>query len=599
MKLGIRGRLFLLSAALIAATVLILDVYVSSALRSAVEERLTADLRVRAALIAHDVQAQTAQCDWQALAEELGRKALVRATLIAGDGTVLGDSEVKRDRLPALENHATRPEVREAMSSRFGSAHRESTTIHHGLLYLALRAEGSGPVAVVRLAHSLEPIEAAVGKARELLLGGSLIAALAATALLSAGAHLVSRSLRQLRRAASAMVDDLTVRTRLRGADEVGALGASLDRLADHLSHSLAQLASERDRLEAILETMAEGVLCTDADGRVVLANASLRTMLSASNPIVGRPPIEAIRNDELAEIIARVSRTGATANTEIDVAAMTARRVRVRVSPLAGGGSEGVVAVLADVTDLKRLESLRRDFVANVSHELRTPIAAIRAAVETLEQGAIRDPEAAGEFVSIVSRHGHRLQELVEDLLRLSQIEAQKLELVPTRIDVAELLGRLVELYRLPAERHSVGLSRGECAARLFVTADARALEQVLSNLIDNAIKYAPRASVTLSAAWTDGELHIAVEDTGPGIAKNHLPRLFERFYRVDRGRSRDVGGTGLGLSIVKHLTEAMGGRVTVESVVGRGSTFTLHMPATTEIPAPFTLSEARQKDG
>jgi two-component system phosphate regulon sensor histidine kinase PhoR len=255
------------------------------------------------------------------------------------------------------------------------------------------------------------------------------------------------------------------------------------------------------------------------------------------------------------------------------------------------------VVAVLSDVTELRRLESLRRDFVANVSHELRTPIAAIRAAAETLE-GGVDDDVMARDFLGMISRHADRLHQLVEDLLQLSRIEAQKLDLKPTVIDVAELLDHMIGLYALSASRHGIHLVAGRYPPGLTVTADRRALEQILSNLVDNAIKYASAgAAVTLSAVAQEGEIALAVADTGTGIAAKHLPRLFERFYRVDRGRARDVGGTGLGLSIVKHLTEALGGHVMVESLPGVGSTFTIHLPAKATVETPAT-TESRSDD-
>jgi two-component system, OmpR family, phosphate regulon sensor histidine kinase PhoR len=579
-KIGIRGKLLLLAFALISATVLISNAYVSADLRSSIEDRLADDLRVRAALIAHDVRTQKLPTDWQSLAEELGMKARARATLIGPDGSVLGDSEVPRDKIASVENHANRPEIRDAMAHGLGRTRRESATVRHWDIYVAVRADGGGPVAVVRLAHTLEPVDVAVARARELLLIGTLVAAAVALVLSSLGSHLFSRSIRDLRSAATAMATDLNVRTRIRGDDEVGALGESLDRLAENLGRSLGQLASERDRLEAILETMAEGVMFTDAEGRIVLANGSLRQMLGTA-PLVGRPPIETIRNDELCELISRVRSTGTTATAEIDLKAMDDRKLRVRVAPLAGGGSEGVVAVLWDITDLKRLESLRRDFVANVSHELLTPVAAIRNATDTLEAGALGKPEDAREFVAMIARQSQRLDDLVKDVLKLSRVEDQKLEIVFGSISVDDFFAALTDLYRAAASRHSVRLASKTSRQGLVAWSDRRAIDQVLCNLIDNAIKYSPKASVTLTATETDGELRLSVSDTGPGIASEHLLRVFERFYRVDRGRSRDVGGTGLGLSIAKHYAEAIGGRITVESAVGRGSTFTLHVPA------------------
>lgn len=588
MNLGIRGRLFALSFGAIAIAVSVLNLYMSTELRSTIENRMAQDLEVRAQLIARQIESATEGTDWQALAEELGRRSRARATIVAADGTVIGDSEVLRSDLAGVANHLDRPEIVQAIRTGHGSATRMSATVHHDFLYVAVPV-ASSPVRVVRLAQSLVPIDTAVGRAQSLMWVGTIFALVVAALLSSAGAHFVSKSIRTLRTTAVAMLDDLSVRTRIRSGDEVGALAEALDRLADSLHRTVQNLASERDRLAGILETMAEGVLLTDPNGRIVLANSSLRSMVAASGQLIGKEPIEAIRNDELAELINTVAKRQRPATGEVDLIGMVPRRVLVRAAPLTVKGNYGVVAVLSDVTELRRLESLRRDFVANVSHELRTPIAAIRAAAETLE-GGVDDQVAARDFVGMISRHAERLHQLVEDLLHLSRIEAQKLDLKPTVIDVAELLEHMIGLYALSASRHGIRLVAGRCPRGLTAIADRRALEQILSNLVDNAIKYASSgATVTLSAAAADGEVALAVADTGTGIAAKHLPRLFERFYRVDRGRAREVGGTGLGLSIVKHLTEALGGHVMVESLPGVGSTFSIHVPdkATSQTPA------------
>jgi two-component system phosphate regulon sensor histidine kinase PhoR len=451
-------------------------------------------------------------------------------------------------------------------------------------------------VRVLRLTQSLLPVQTATTRAEHLMWLGAMVG-LGVTALLATGwSRVVSQSIRQLQSSAVAMLDDLSVRTRVRRNDEVGALAEALDQLADNLNRNVEKLGSERDRLAGILETMAEGVLLTDRSGRIVLANGSLRMMVASSGPLVGKEPIEAIRNNELADLIERVQRTESPATGEVELIGILPRRVLVRAAPLTVSGNEGVVVVLSDVTELRRLETLRRDFVANVSHELRTPIAAIRAAAETLEAGALDDPQAARDFIAMIARHSARLHQLVEDLLELSRIEAQKLDLQATPIDARELIDHMIGLYALSAERREVRLLAGACPADLALSTDRRALEQILSNLVDNAIKYASRgAKVTLSATEREGEVRIAVADTGPGIAAKHLPRLFERFYRVDRGRSRDVGGTGLGLSIVKHLTEALGAHVTVESFPGVGSTFTVHFPVKLAGSTPAPPDEAR----
>ncbi len=587
MKLGIRGKLFFLSLAMLAVAVLVLDAYVSSALRASIEDRMADDLHVRCQLV-RDAAGGVPVADAPAKASALARTALVRVTLIDREGRVVGDSEVEPGQLSGVENHRDRPEVREALAEGSGVAHRASSTIHHPLLYVAERVDVPGPIAVVRLAVSLAPVEAAVGRARHLLAVGTAIAIVVAAALSSLGAHLVTRPLRELRDAAAAMTGDLAVRTRVRSDDEAGALGTALDQLADNLSRSLERLARERDRLGAVLETMDDGVLVTAADGTIVLANAAVRDLLGARDVLDGRTPLEVARSAELAELLDDVARTRAAASREIETATPVARRLRVRATPLAGDGAPGVVAVLSDVTELRRLETMRRDFVANVSHELRTPIAAIRAAAETLEGGALADPDAARDFVAIVARHGARLHQLVEDLLDLSRIEAQRLELRLEPVTAVAALDHVVALNALAAERHRVVLRRGACPESALVRADRRALDQVLGNLIDNAVKYGGvGCAITLGASVVGDDVALSVADTGPGIAPEHLPRLFERFYRVDRGRSRDVGGTGLGLAIVKHLAEAMGGRVSVTSAVGTGTTFIVHLPSARLAPA------------
>jgi two-component system, OmpR family, phosphate regulon sensor histidine kinase PhoR len=580
MKLGMRGKLFLLSLGVIAATVLVLNVYVSTELRTAIRDRMAADLEIRARLVVHGLASHPDRVDDQALAEEFAHQALARVTLIDKDGIVLGDSEVPRSELGRVENHAHRPEVLEAIERGKGIATRSSATIQHDLLYTALRADGVARIAVVRLAESLEPVDAAAGRARELMAWGTLLAVVFAAAISSIGSSMLTRSIRDLRDAARAIVADPSVRTRLRGDDEVGSVGQTLDRLAEDLKTSLARIEHERDQLEAILETMVEGVLVTGPDGRIVMTNRALCGMVGTSGLVVGRPPLEAIRNADLSELLSEVASTRGVRTAELEFSGITPRRLRVSAAPLSGAPEPGVVAVFTDLTELRRLESIRRDFVANVSHELRTPIAAVMAAAETLENGALDDAASARPFVEIIGRHSQRLKDLVEDLLALSHIESQKLELVPEPIDVEEALSHVVELHAAAAARHETKIELTPPSKGISIVADRRALEQVLSNLVDNAVKYAPGATVRLAVGLEGGDVAFSVQDTGPGIGPQHLSRLFERFYRVDKGRSREVGGTGLGLSIVKHVTEAMGGHVSVSSTVGKGSTFKVCLP-------------------
>lgn len=373
---------------------------------------------------------------------------------------------------------------------------------------------------------------------------------------------------------------DLTVRTRLSGRDELSELGQALDRLAGSLEASLGDLRAERDLQTRILETMHDGVAVVDADGRVVLVNAALRSMLLLSTDAVGKLLIETVRLAQLSAMLERARAEHDDRRVEIEVPGLKPRRILVQGASLSGG-EEGMLFVFVDVTELRRLESLRRDFVANASHELRTPIAAVRSATETLRTRALEDRVAAARFVDIIERNAQRLQSLVEDMLELSKLESNEFKLKRERVELQRVVPIVLALFRERAEKKGVRLSAELPPTLSAIEGDARALEHVLSNLVDNAVKYCPAGSrIQVGASESNGRIRLAVSDTGPGIAPEHLERVFERFYRIDAGRSRELGGTGLGLSIVKHMVEAMRGGVSVESVVGQGSTFAVLLP-------------------
>lgn len=384
---------------------------------------------------------------------------------------------------------------------------------------------------------------------------------------------------------ARAMRRDLGIRTRITGQDELGQLGEALDGLAAWVGGEKQGLEDDRNRLVAILESMTEGVLVTSGegahDGVVVLANAALREMFLLDRAIVGRPPMESIRVAGLDEILERAAESHGPASGELELGGLRPRRVFVRAAPIKANDRPGLVAVFNDVTELRRLESVRRDFVANVSHELRTPIHAIGSSAETLLAGAIADPAAARDFVDIIARQSTRLSRLVEDLLELSRIEAREWKFEMAPIEVEEAAATACEAVAVAATQRGARITRS-MPPNLRVHADRRALEHILVNLVDNAVKYGGASpSISLSGERRGDDVLIRVEDRGPGIEPRHLPRIFERFYRVDAGRSRAVGGTGLGLSIVKNLVEAMRGSVEVESAVGTGTTFVIKLRA------------------
>jgi two-component system phosphate regulon sensor histidine kinase PhoR len=583
--------LFLVSIALIVASMGAGDAYLTPKVADRLTQEIRSDLFVRARLVAREASAATFQPDdfagWDALADVLGKSAEARVTLIRRDGVVLGDSDMPLADVPHMENHAGRGEVQEALAQGEGSSERWSTTFQQSLLYAAVAFEHEGTVAgVARVAEPLKQVDRARAEVRQRIWAASGVALLLALFLSNLVAKRMSAAVGELTDAARRMTEgDLSVRTRIQGQDEVAELGHALDRLAGSLATTLGQLRAERDMQGRILETMQEGVVVVDRDGRIVLLNPALRSMLLLGADAVGKLLIETVRHAQLEDLLDEAREEGVGTPIEIELPGLKPRRLLVHASPLsrgaAGTGEEGLLVVFVDVTELRRLESLRRDFVANASHELRTPIAAVRSATETLRSGALDDPDAAIRFVDIIDRNAQRLQSLLEDMLELSKLESNEYRLKREHVELGNVVPIVLALFRERAEKKGVRLGAELPRHGAVVEGDARALEHVLSNLVDNAVKYCPRgARIVVSATQEDERVKLVVSDTGPGIPAEHLPRIFERFYRVDAGRSRELGGTGLGLSIVKHMVEAMRGRVSVESSVGQGSTFVVSLP-------------------
>ncbi|PTL82843.1 cell wall metabolism sensor histidine kinase WalK [Vitiosangium sp. GDMCC 1.1324] len=362
--------------------------------------------------------------------------------------------------------------------------------------------------------------------------------------------------------------------------EEVANLQGAIDSLHQQLSERNAGLNQEARILTAVLDGMAEGLWVTDAEGTVVRHNDALRDMLQTVTDIIGQRPLALLRNDALNEAVTQACREGASTHLELTLEGLFPRTLAIRVTPL-GRDLPGSAAVFHDVTELRRLEKVRKDFVANVSHELRTPITAIRGYAETLQGGALGDANVAPKMVDIIHRQSERLSELVEDLLELSRLESREVKLKVADVPLAVSASRAAEVVRHKAQGKKITVELN-IPLELVGRGDERGLEQVLLNLLDNAVKYTPEGGrVTVTGGLEDGRCAVHVKDTGVGIEPKHLARIFERFYRVDKGRSRDMGGTGLGLSIVKHLMSAMGGEVRVESQPNEGSTFTIFLPA------------------
>jgi len=377
---------------------------------------------------------------------------------------------------------------------------------------------------------------------------------------------------------------------RVSSTDELGSLSKAIGEMDVQFRNQIEEISKEKDYLQTILKGMVEGVLVVDGRGRILMVNDALRRLLSLSSDVSDKMPLEIIRNAELEGAIRKAIQDGENIALELDLNKSGEKTIEVNVVSILPSsrridedseGIRGAIAVFHDITRLKQLEKIRQDFVANVSHELRTPLTTIKGYAETLLEGALKEDQAF-QFVQVIKRHTDRLTKIVEDLLMLSRIETKEFQLKMEAIPLRDFIDDVVEFVKEPAEKKKISLSRNEIPSSLAVQADRSYLEQILINLLDNAIKYTPEGGrVTVSAIERDSkDIQFSVEDNGIGIPKEDLSRIFERFYRVDKGRSKEMGGTGLGLSIVKHLVQAHGGRVWVESQPGKGSTFYFTLP-------------------
>ena len=373
--------------------------------------------------------------------------------------------------------------------------------------------------------------------------------------------------------------------------DELGRLSKAINEMSLQLQNKIEEISREKDYLQTLLRGIMEGVLVVDARGRILMVNNALRQLLSLPPHVEDRTPLEIIRNAELERTLRQVLQDGENTTLELTLPSPEGKTFEVNVvgiSPSPGGmvkedeGRQGVIAVFHDITRLKELEKIRRDFVANVSHELRTPLTTIKGYAETLLEGALKE-DVASHFVQVIKRHSDRLEKIVEDLLILSRIESKEFQLKMESLSVSDLIGDVLDFIKEPLNKKKISVSVGELPPTLLLYGDRQYLEQVLTNVLDNAIKYGhERGRIVISATERDQrEVEISVKDDGIGIPKEDLLRVFERFYRVDKGRSRELGGTGLGLSIVKHIIQAHGGKIWVESQLGEGSTFYFTLPA------------------
>jgi two-component system, OmpR family, phosphate regulon sensor histidine kinase PhoR len=574
--------------ALLIAVLLPVDFYAERALRRDYErsgfEQLAAIARIA---LAHPPQAIAANSDassnsaplrdWVAQMAASG----VRVTVITSDGQVLADSQSDPS---TMENHAGRPEIRDALTKGDGQSIRHSVTINRDLLYYAVRLSvAGGPPLILRFASPLQTLNEELWEFRKRLWLASLVMLLVT----GAASLLISRSFSdrvdRLKKFSDRVAEgDFRPIEADRSGDVMEALAASLNQSAARLDRTIHTLTEERNLSSAILGSMVEGVAVVNASERLLFANPGFAEILDLDvPPQSGSALVEVVRQTELIEAVRQVLRGEPRVETEIVTGTLRQHFFAVTVAAVSAAETSGAVIVLHDITDLRKLERVRRDFVANVSHEFKTPLTAIQGFAETLLAGAIDDAQNRVRFLEIILEHSQRLARLTDDLLRLSQMDADRLGLEIRGVGVQQFVESCVETAQRPAAERDLRISVNLSSRLPDMAADRRRLAEVLQNLLDNAIQYTPPGGqIMLSASANGSEVTFTVSDTGIGIPQTDQPRIFERFYRVDVARSREVGGTGLGLAIAKHLVEAHGGRIWVESEVGQGSQFHFTVP-------------------
>lgn len=554
------------------------------AVESATLEAARADLRSRAQFLIGQLDPTAADETFQRVAREYDRATGIRVSVLLPDGQARFDSQGRQQE---LEGPHTRPEIDEARAGRPGNAVRYLRSLDRRVLYAAEPVMRDGQLqAIVYLSMPLSITEQTSALVQRRLLLAAALVAILIIPLAWRSAQLIARPLAQLRAAILQLASgQWEARATLPEVQEPAELAEAFNRMADRLQERIGMLTRHNNEQKAVLASMAEGVLAVDSQERLISLNKASSQLLGLDqNHVQGRRLQEVIRNADLTRFISRALSGQEPIEADVLLHGGRQRVMQARGSALhdVDGRAIGAVVVLNDVTDFRRLEDIRRDFVANVSHELKTPVTSIKGFVETLLDGAMRDPADAERFLRIIARQADRLHAIIEDLLSLSKIE-QSEDADDIALEVAPLAGVLesaLNACQAGAAEREIAVTL-ECEPGLSAKINPLLLEQAVVNLLDNAIKYSdPGRQVNVVAKSVAAEAIISVADHGVGIAQEHLSRIFERFYRVDRARSRKLGGTGLGLAIVKHIVQAHHGSVTVDSTLGVGTTFTVRLP-------------------
>jgi two-component system phosphate regulon sensor histidine kinase PhoR len=583
-----RTRLFFASLLASAATLAVAAVLVSWSVHRIVNDRiersLIAEARLAAETLSHRQPASRSELD--AEADAMARLIAARVTLVARDGTVVGDSELTTDEMTTLENHGTRPEILQARRDGVGIARRYSATLKTNMLYVAVEVPNAtvSGLSEVRLSMPLTEISDQLAGVRNSSIAAMAIGLLAALVVAWGASSLLSRRVRAIADMADRYATgDLRPSQTDFGTDEIGVVARMLDDAIREVGNRSSQRETDRARMEAILNGMSEGVLVITPQGRLQFVNQAARRMLDVEDAPEGQHYLEIARHPDIGGEINAALHGLSGGGRELTLGGGSGTTFIARGAPVASAAGRGAVLVLHDITELRRADRIRRDFVANVSHELRTPLTAVRGYVEALLDG-VADPADSRRFLETIARHTFRMERLVRDLLRLARLDAGQEPLDRADCALDSLFNAVVADVSAELESRRQHVTQRVDPDATVVSGDPAKLHDALRNLLHNATSYAPEGSeILLTASRRDHRIVLTVADSGPGIPETDLPRVFERFYRVDKARSRDTrdpGGTGLGLAIVKHLVGLHGGKVAVANRPQGGAIFTVELP-------------------
>lgn len=584
-----RLKLTTIILGLISAVLIVLGVYFANVLERTYMESMYDLLKKEAILISEAVQAPEIfynQEKLRQLTKRFDNSLDARITIINSGGEVIYDSG--KDPVQ-MENHANRPEFHKALQGEIGTSRRQSDTLGYMMSYVAVPVENDGQViGAVRTAMSMQSITNAIHQLWFSLLSGLVITLVVALIVSARISYSITRPIEEITRVARNITQrKYESRVKLRARDEIGQLAGAINFMATSLERQMYEISENQQRLSGVLTNMVSGVIFVTENRRIMLVNPAAERLLGLPREeLEGKLHIEAGHNFGLSQYIDKCIDTGERIRQEVHLYYPHERILDVNIAPYinAKGEKKGVVTVLHDITEIRRLEKMRSEFVANVSHELRTPITSIKGFTETLLDGAMKEEDTCRHFLQIISDESDRLYRLISDILDLSRIEQRKIMIRPVLVNVHQLVRETFDLVQEQVKRKRLEMILPDLP-EVVIETDKDCLQQILLNLVSNAIAYTPEGGkISVRVREENGQMMMKVEDTGIGIPEKDIPRIFERFYRVDKARARDSGGTGLGLAIVKHLVEALNGRISVKSVEGVGSTFTVQLPLTQE---------------